>query len=290
VTAIPHTDLLTALRSAMADPSTYQPPADAIPIGISGLNDLLTPGTLTVIAGRWGHGSDILATNIARVVSTDHGVSTLFTSCRDLDRVVMERLIAAQAGVKLSHFHGGKLTDGDRARITGVADEIKAAPLFINSDDRSVSGVERHITKTRAKLAVIEGCHLLLDEEPVRDDAHRASIQSFELMRLARRAGIPIVVSVPLAPRRDRPVNARPVLSDFSYRQPFVTSADVAILVHCPELNGESLRTGEIDIVVAKRRNGHTSSITARIQPEYDRIVDFPSPGNVINFPTAGAL
>jgi len=288
MTLIPRTDLPTALRAALA--GVYQPPTNAIPTGIGGLNDLLTPGTLTVIAGRWGHGSDILATNIARAASTDHGIPTLFTSCRDLDRVVMERLIAAQAGVKLSRLHSSKLTDDDRARIANVADEVKVAPLFINSDDRSISGVARHITKTRAKLAVIEGCHLLLDEESVKDDAHRANIQSFELMRLARQAGIPIVVSVPLAARRDRPVDARPVLNDFGYRQPFVTSADVVILVHCPELNGESHRVDEIDIVVAKRRGGPTSNITARIQPEFDRIVDFPPPNNVIDFPSAGAL
>lgn len=279
MTVIPHTDLQTALRAAMADPSTCQPPVDAIPTGISGLNDLLTPGTLTVIAGRWGHGADILATNIAREAGINHSIPTLFTSCRSGDHEVMEHIIAAQASVELSHLASHKLTDDDRARIAKVADEIKAAPLFVNAEHRTIGGVARHIVGTRAKLAVIEGAHLLLDAGPVKDDAQRADVQSFTLMQLARRTNIPVVISVPLVARRGRPMNARPVLSDFGYRQPFVTRADVVILTHCPELNGEDHRAGEIDIVVAMRRNGHTSSITARAQPEFDRIVDIPTAG-----------
>lgn len=289
MTVIPRTDLQTALRSTLAGPAAYRPPADAIPTGISGLDDLLAPGTLTVIAGRFGHGADILATNIARVASIRHGIPTLFTSCRSNDHEVMEHIIAAQASVDVSRLANRKLTDEDQARIAKVADEIKAAPLFINSDDRTISGVARHIGKTRAKLAVIEGSHLLLDEEPVKDDAQRADVQALALMRLSRRANVPIVVSVPLVAHQNRPMDARPMLGDFGYRQPFVVSADVVILTHCPDLNGEDHRASEIDIVVAKRRNGHTSNITARVQPEYDRIVDFPPPNNVITFPTAGA-
>lgn len=289
MTVIPRTDLQTALRSALAESAAYQPPADAIPTGLAGLDDLLTPGTLTVIAGRFGHGADILATNIARVASIRYGMPTLFTSCRSNDHEVMEHIIAAQAGVEVSHFRPHGFTDEDRARIAAVADEIKASPLFINSDDRTIGGVGRHINATGAKLAVIEGSHLLLDEQPMKDDAQRADLQAYMLMYLAKRVNIPIVISVPLVAHQGRPMNARPMLRDFGYRQPFAVSADVVILTHCPELNGEDHRTDEIDIVVAKRRNGPTSNITARIQPEYDRITDIPLPGNVITFPTAGA-
>lgn len=71
-------------------------------------------------------------------------------------------------------------------------------------------------------------------------------------------------------------------MSEFSYRQPFEAAADVVILVH-------EIGNDKIGINVAKRRNGPTSRTTARIERQYDRIVGFPPPGNVINFPTAGA-
>lgn len=254
-----------------------------VPTGITALNDLLAPGTLTVIAGRYGHGADILATNIARVASTDHSIPTLFTSCRVDQNQVMERLIAAQAGVDIMHMANHKLTDEDRVRIDRVADVIKAAPLFINTEHRTIGGIARHAGATRARLAVVEGTQLLYDEKPVKNDAQRSEVNAEAFMRLSRSKNIPVVVSIPLNADRKRPVEAPPLMSEFRWRQPFAAAADVVILVH-------EIGEDRMEITVAKRRNGPTCRVIAQMQRQYDRIVDIPqAPNNVITFPGAGA-
>lgn len=276
MTLIPRTDLLTAFRSALAGPAAYQPPTNAIPTGISGLNDLLTPGTLTVIAGRWGHGADVLATHLARTAAVHNSIPTLFTSGRNSDRIIMEHLIAAQAGVPLIHLENGKLTDHDRNRIDAISDAMRAAPLFINSTDRTITQVAYHAKKTHARLVVVESAHLLVDETRIKNDEHRAEVQSRRLALLAREFEIPVVVAVPLVAREGRPADAKPIASDFGYRRAFELDADAVILMHRPELNDELHRAGEVDIAIVKHRNGDVGTVTACFQAAYDRILEIP--------------
>jgi len=252
---------------------------DIIPTGLKDLDRLLKPCNLIVIAGRFGHGADILATNIARNAAVNDAVPTLFTSCWSGIQEMAERLIAAQAGVPLTRLANNKLTADDETRIARIADRMEAAPLFLNADKLTVTQIAEHVAKTGARLAVIEGAHLLTDEETPEDPEHRADIQACALKRLAMTAGIPVVVSVALPGRAGRPADAEPVLRDFDYRDPYTMPSDAVILVHRPDQVSNTPRVCEIDIVVAKHRNGVAFSTTACIQPEYDRIIGFHRDG-----------
>lgn len=264
-----------------------------IPVSISGFEHLLKPHRLVAIAGRYGHGAEIFAAQIARHAAVDCGIPTTFTSCWSSEDEVTARLISAQAGVDFMHILRGTCTPEEESRIAAVDGPLTAAPLFINTD-RSLDGLAEHIAKTRAQLAVVEGVHLLVTEEPFsdvkRNAEDRASDLSRDLKILAMRAEIPIVVTVPTLARDDVPAGTQtaPVMADLGDCWSFAGDSDALILAYRPDLFYGDNRPGEIDLVVAKDRHGKARAVTARVQEQFQRITDFPQPGNVINFPTAG--
>lgn len=263
----------------------------AIPTNISGFDYLLKSHRLITIAGRYGHGADILAAQFARHAAVDHGISTSFTSCWSSAEEVTARVISAQAGVDLMHIRRGTCTAEEARRVAEVDEALSAAPLFINIS-LTLNAVADHITKTRAQLAVVEGAHLLgfenLRSEPNAED--RASDLSRDLKILAMRAEIPIVVTVPTLARDDVPAGTQmaPVMADLDDCWSFAGDSDTLILTYRPDTFYGDNRPDEIDLIVAKDRHGPAHTVTARVQEQFQRIVDFPPSDNVIAFPTAG--
>jgi replicative DNA helicase len=265
---------------------------NAIPTSISGFDSLLRPHRLITIAGRYGHGADILAAQIARHAAVNHGIPASFTSCWSSEDQITARLISAQAGVDLMHIRRGICTEEEESRIAEVNGALSATPLFINTDC-TLDGLTQHIAKTRARLAVVEGAHLLgfenLHSEPNAED--RASDLSRDLKILAMRAKIPIVVTVPTMARDDVPAGTQtaPMMADLDDCWSFAGDSDTLILTYRPDTFYGDNRPNEIDLIVAKDRHGAAHTVTVRVQEQYQRIVDFPPSDNVINFPTAGA-
>jgi len=253
-----------------------------IPTNISGFEYLLKSHRLVAIAGHYGHGADILAAQFARHAAVDHGIPTSFTSCWSGEDEIAARLISAQAGVDLMHIRRGTCSDEEWSRVAEVDEALSAAPLFINTD-RTIDGVTQHIAKTRARLAVVEGAHLLgfenLRSEPSAED--RASNLSRDLKILAMQAEIPIVATVPLLARDDVPAGTDrvPVMADLGDCWSFAGDSDALILTYRPDTFHGHNRPGEIDLIVAKDRHDAARTITARVQEQYHRIVDFPPAG-----------
>lgn len=246
------------------------------PMGLTGLDHILAPGRLVVIASHPNHGADTLAVNTARTATIKHGIPTLLTSCLGLESDLLARIAAAESGVPVDHIASLKTDEQETARVKAAAEPIEAAPLYLNCTDHWMSGVLDRIAKVHAQVAVIEAAHLLLDTEPYVDDEDRAEWQSRELKQAAMHLGIPIVASVPLVEGADR---AGGFLRDFGYRYSFAQHADVVLMTHRPEVSegwDRHDRFGEIDITIAKHRNGPADKVTAWFQAVYDRVLDFP--------------
>jgi len=262
---------------------------DLIPTGLADLDNQLAygglrGGHLVVIASRYGMGADTLAANVARNVAINRGIPTLFTSCRHSEAITMDHLVAAQAGVPYIHITRGTLDERETDRIAAVSEAMRSAPLFLNCADPAIAEIAERVAQAHVRLLVIEGAHLLLtDGARVENQEHRAEMQSFALKTLAGRAGIPVVVSVPLVTRDDKPIGLEPTLQDFDYRDSYLAHADLVLLTHRPDAHGDNTRAGEIDITIAKQRNGIAGMVTACFQEPYDRVLPLPKNFRLLN-------
>lgn len=247
-----------------------------IPFRLDGLNALtgngMTPGKLIVIAGHSGHGSTTLALDIASNAAVIYGIPTSLTTLTHSPEEMMQRLLAQQARVPIMRIATGIVDDDDNLRLNGAKNDFKRAPLHVDDNPDALSPLGYGSDKV-SRLIVIDDAHML-HVGLVDTQAERADRQAVALKKAAKNDGNTIVVTVPLVAAHGR---AFPIMSHFGALSPFAACADLVLLTYRPDaVEREDPRAGEIDIIVAKHRNGPTGIVAAAAQMHYSRIVDLP--------------
>jgi replicative DNA helicase len=92
---------------------------------------------------------------------------------------------------------------------------------------------------------------------------------------LARELDVPIVACAQLNRGSEQRTDKRPQLSDLRESGAIEQDADVVILLHRPDYSDpEHIRAGEVDLIVAKNRNGPIETVSAVAQLAWARFVD----------------
>ena len=90
---------------------------------------------------------------------------------------------------------------------------------------------------------------------------------------------MPVVAIFQLNRGPEQRNDKRPLLSDLRESGSIEQDSDVVILLHREDAyERESPRAGEADLIVAKHRNGPTTTVTVAFQGHYSRFVDM-APG-----------
>jgi replicative DNA helicase len=90
-----------------------------------------------------------------------------------------------------------------------------------------------------------------------------------------------VIVAAQLNRGPEQRNDKRPLLSDLRESGAIEADADVVILLHRPDYyDKESERAGEVDLIVAKNRNGPTDTVTAAAQLHLARFVDMALPAD----------
>lgn len=257
-----------------------------ITLGIADLdavfNGGVTAGQLTVVGARTAVGKSQFGLGAARAAAIKHKVPTLLASLEMRSHQIMCRLIAAEAGVNLSHLQTSTCDDRDWQLIGRVAERVLDAPLFI--DDKPGLTLERlHQTIRDLKrgpgcdLAVIDYLQLMIaPHAESREQKVAALTRGLKLM--SQELDVAIVTLAQLNRDLEKRQDKTPVVSDLRESGAIENDADNIILLHREDMHDpETPRAGEIDLIAAKNRDGARTTITAAFQGHYSRIVPMAS-------------
>jgi len=238
------------------------------------------PGQLVTIAARPSLGKSLVAQDLARYTGLRRQIPcVLFTLEQDRDEV-MDRLIAAEAGVLLEHITGKELTDADWSRIAAARDRFEESSLVIDDAPRITiphirSRLRGLARREPARLAIVDYLQLM-DGGPQAESRQRevAAIVG-DLKGIAREFRIPVIMCCQLNRGPEHRQDKRPHMSDARETGSVENDSDVAILIHREDFyETESPRAGEADLIVDKNRNGPRGVATIRFQGHYARFVD----------------
>jgi len=240
----------------------------------------LRPGQLVTVAARPSLGKSLVAQDLARYTGLRRQIPcVLFTLEQDRDEV-MDRLLAAEAGVLLEHITGKELTDHDWDRIAAAGDRFADSKLVIDDAPKITSphirarlrGLARH---EPAQLAIVDYLQLM-DGGPQAESRQReVAALVGDLKGIAREFRIPVVMCCQLNRGPEHRQDKRPHMSDARETGSVENDSDVAILIHREDFyDAESPRAGEADLIVDKNRNGPRGTATIRFQGHYARFVD----------------
>ncbi|MGW0294784.1 replicative DNA helicase [Streptomyces tuirus] len=260
-------------------------PASAI-TGFADLDALmkLMPEQMTVVAARPAMGKSAFALGVA-VANARKGNPTLVHSLEMGRAEVSNRILSARARVAFHHLRDGvdSLRQEDWDRLDRHVPELRELPLWMDYSARVSPARIRSRIKTilretgRAPLVVVDYLQLMqTDQRNARQSPYeRVTEISRELKILASDTGAVIIALAQLNRGPEQRQDKRPAVSDLRDSGALEQDADNIILLHREDYyEPESERAGETDLIVAKHRNGPTTTVTVAHQFHYSRLRD----------------
>jgi replicative DNA helicase len=221
-----------------------------------------------------------LALDFARAAAIKNGLSTAFFSLEMGRNEITMRLLSAEARVPLHTMRTGQMSDDDWTRLARRMSEVADAPLFID-DSPNMSLMEIRAKCRRLKqrhdlrMVIIDYLQLMSSPKRVENRQQEVSEMSRSLKLLAKEVDVPVIALSQLNRGPEQRTDKKPLLSDLRESGSIEQDSDVVILLHREDAyERESPRAGEADLIVAKHRNGPTTTVTVAFQGHYSRFVD----------------
>jgi replicative DNA helicase len=238
-----------------------------VPSGFTALDNLLAgfqKSDLIILAARPSMGKTTFALDIARNAALLHGASVGIFSLEMSDQQLVDRMLAAEAGVDSWKLRTGKLTtDQEFEAVQAAMAKLSEAPIHI--DDQPGNNILKMRSSAR-RLKNESGLDLLIVDylqlmSPTSTKASDSMVQqvteiSRSLKILARELDVPIIALSQLS-RAVEQRGGKPRLSDLRDSGSIEQDADVVMFIHREDkINKESDRPNIAEILVEKHRNG----------------------------------
>ncbi|MTD17460.1 replicative DNA helicase [Nakamurella sp. YIM 132087] len=254
-----------------------------VPTGFADLDALTNgfhPGQMIIVAARPGVGKSTLALDIARNASVKHKMATCIFSLEMSKTEITMRLLSAEAQIRLAHMRAGTMSEQDWQRIVRRMSEISDAPLFID-DSPNMTMMEIRAKARRLKqrndlkMIVLDYLQLMTSGKKVESRQQEVSEFSRQMKLLAKELEVPVIAISQLNRGPEQRTDKRPMLSDLRESGSLEQDADMVILVNRPDAwESDDPRAGEADLIIAKHRNGPTTTISVAHQLHYSRFTD----------------
>lgn len=250
-------------------------------------------GELTIVAARPGMGKTAFVLDVllnvcgalpAPGTKPPSGESlipgaVMFSLEMPREQIAM-RMLASAARIDLGQLRTGSLSLDGWKRVTAAS--ARLADLAFRLDDTGTlsmtdlrARVRRTIAEERARgvtivLVVIDYLQLLLSDGDNREQ-EIASI-SRGLKRLAKELGLPVLALAQLNRAVETRANKRPMLSDLRESGAIEQDADNVTMIYRDDYyDNESEDRNVAELILAKQRNGPTTTVRVRFDASYTR-------------------
>lgn len=248
--------------------------------GFANLDNLLSGlqgSDMIVVGARPSLGKTSLVLDMARYAAVKGKKSVGIFSLEMSRDQVIDRLIAAEAGVPLWKLRTGRLSDDtDFSLIQAALDTLSQSPIFI--DDSPSPNILQMRSMAR-RLQVDHGLQLLVVDylqlvQP-RTGSDNMVTQITEISRglkgLARELNVPVLAVSQLSRAVDQREVKVPRLSDLRESGSIEQDADVVLFIYRKDRDKITVSSEEentAEIIVAKHRNGPLGTVKLKFDSE----------------------
>ncbi len=247
---------------------------DGVQTGYLNLDLILNPlqaGQLVVVGARPSVGKSLMGLDLARYCAIRTGEPAGIASCEMTRQEITMRALSAEARVPLTALQRRQLDDEDWERIARAHQRIKDAPLVIDDTDvQTVASIHTLVRRHRLRLLIVDYLQLVtMNPKLGRREGIEEATRGFKLLAKAEQCTVVLLSQLNRRglDRRD----PRPDMGDLRESGSIEADADVVLLLHRP---AEPDRTGELEVDVAKQRNGPVGVAHLAAQTHYARFAD----------------
>lgn len=235
-------------------------------------------GSMIVIAARPSMGKSTFAKEVLRRVAKNGSPGAVF-SLEDSKESFLIRLIASEFGVSGQKLRIGDITENQISKIAKGINRIVDLPIFI--DDSAGLNVEnirirarRLVMEHKVKLFVCDYLQLL-DGEGGENRNEQVRRISWALKQTAKELNVPFLVLSQLSRACEQRQDKRPRLSDLRDSGAIEQDADVVIFLYRDHVYNPESPKEELEVIVAKHRNGPLGICMLHFDQEHNRIGDW---------------
>ena len=240
-----------------------------IPSGFTALDNVLAgfqKSDLIILAARPSMGKTTLALDLARNAALLHGASVGIFSLEMSDQQLVDRMLAAEAGVDSWKLRTGRLTnDSEYEALQTAMTKLHKAPIHI-IDEAAMNIVKMRSAARRLKnergldMLIVDYLQLMSPTLTKGSDSMVQQITeiSRSLKILAKELEIPVIALSQLS-RAVEQRGGKPRLSDLRDSGSIEQDADVVMFIHREDKmnkDKESERPNIAEILIEKHRNG----------------------------------
>ncbi len=238
----------------------------------------LQASDLILLAARPSLGKTALALNIARHLAISENIPIAFFSLEMSKDQVIDRLIAAEAGVSLWRLRTGKLyfegEINELAMVSESMDKLSAAPIYIDDtptlNTMHVRSMARKLKHQIGSLGaiIIDYLQLLRSHKTYDNRVQEITEISRNLKGLAKELNVPVIALSQLSRAPEQRYSQVPKLSDLRESGSLEQDADIVLFIHRPKESGQVVPTNQSDIIIAKHRHGPLGVVSLYFEPE----------------------
>ena len=253
-----------------------------ISTGYYDLNDItsgLQKSELIVIAARPSMGKSSLVLNIAEHAGAKEKKPTLIFSMEMSAQQVAQNMLCSTAKIDAHLLRTGKLDDNQFSNLSLAMGDLLESEIFID-DTPGLGLLELRAKARRLKLQhniqmIIVDYLQLMEARKAENRQQEISSISRGLKALARELEVPVIAVSQLNRSVETREGHTPRMSDLRESGSIEQDADVIILLHREDYYDPTKRPGEVDLNIAKQRNGPTGKITLTFLRNILRFEDY---------------
>lgn len=238
--------------------------------GIQELDNMinLEKSNLILLGSRPSKGKSTFVVNIAKNISVNHNISTLFFSLELSKQEVLSRILVNMTSIERERIKAQSLTRDETIIINDNIEKIKKSKLYIY--DRP------HLTIEEIKSKCIEFKQknsmelVIIDYLQLIKQYNNETLK--QLKELANELNIAIIVTSQLTRKIEERRNKRPLISDVKN----IKYADIILLLYVDFYYNfeKAQREDEIEIIIVKNRNDIIKTINLDYIGKYARFTD----------------
>ena len=273
-----------------------------LPTGYRDLDKRTTgahPGNLIIVAGRPSMGKTSFAMGPLAECGRN-GIPALAFSMEMSREEVVERAIAAEAGVGLHEIRSAQLSDDEWMALTNATGRLRNWPLLIDDTPAlKVSQIRARARRAKQrhgiKLVVVD--YLSLAKGEGENRTNQIGDVSQNLKALAKELQLPVIALSQLNRGLENRANKRPMLADLRESGQVEQDADIIIFPYRDKIYNKNSVFGNLaEIIVAKQRNGAPCKFPMVFLEETAEYKDaapgtvLPDPDNGVNYSDNGGF
>ncbi|MCX7719672.1 MAG: replicative DNA helicase [Dictyoglomus thermophilum] len=230
------------------------------------------PSDLIIVAARPGMGKTSFCLNIAQHVALEEHLPVAIFSLEMSSFQLALRLLGSEAQIDIHRLRTGQIREQEWPKLARAFGKLAEAPIFVD-DTPDLNVIEMRARARRLKaevgLSLIIVDYLQLIRLLDRDKSEHQQISEISrgLKSLARELEVPVIAISQLSRAVETRAERRPQLSDLRGSGGLEQDADVVIFIYregyykAQEAEMESDLPEEVEIIIAKQRNGPTGTV-----------------------------